>query len=233
MSFRKEVLAEGVTIYGLCQPIDRWRTGEVRYVGKTIGTPWHRVRAHIYAAKRGGSLPVHRFLRKYGEPYHIKHLEWVPAGEDWAARERFWIKKFRDDGVRLLNITEGGDGLSGLQFSDDHKQKIRDALRQGAYFDCEQCGDAFWRKPHEIRNGFNKFCSRGCYQISQRGKAKPVSAVCIERGVAAAAARRKARTHCKRLHPLSGDNLFITSSGSRGCKECRKIHKRTYRSKAR
>lgn len=46
--------------------------------------------------------------------------------------------------------------------------------------------------------------------------------------VAAAAAEKSARTHCKRGHPLSGDNLFTTSQGSRGCKECRKIHKATY-----
>ena len=32
---------------------------------------------------------------------------------------------------------------------------------------------------------------------------------------------------------LPGGNLFITSQGSRGCKECRKIHKRTYMEKAR
>lgn len=54
----------------------------------------------------------------------------------------------------------------------------------------------------------------------------------ITRGVAAAAAARRARTKCKRGHPLSGDNLFLTTAGGRGCKECRKIHKATYRSKA-
>ena len=37
---------------------------------------------------------------------------------------------------------------------------------------------------------------------------------------------------CSRNHPLSGDNLFLTSGGSRGCKACRRIHKATHRSKA-
>lgn len=233
MTFRKETLAEGTTIYALCQPIDRWITGPVRYVGKTIGTPWHRVRSHIYAAKRGGTLPVHRFLRKYGEPYHIKHLEWIPRGQDWADRERFWIKKFRDEGNRLLNVTDGGEGLAGHQFSLAHRNKIAAARRRGATFECESCSEKFWRKPRDIKAGDCRFCSRGCYQSWQRGRTKPVSPICTKRGLAAAAALKAAQTHCKRGHLLGGDNLFRTSSGARGCKECRKIHKRTYREKSR
>ena len=37
--------------------------------------------------------------------------------------------------------------------------------------------------------------------------------------------------HCKRGHPLSGDNLFRTTAGSRGCKQCRRLHKLTYRAR--
>lgn len=31
------------------------------------------------------------------------------------------------------------------------------------------------------------------------------------------------KTHCKRGHPLSGDNLAINSEGSRLCRECRRM----------
>ena len=34
------------------------------------------------------------------------------------------------------------------------------------------------------------------------------------------------KTHCKRGHPLSGENLFIAKSGSRQCRECMKLHAR-------
>lgn len=34
------------------------------------------------------------------------------------------------------------------------------------------------------------------------------------------------KTHCKRGHPLSGDNLKITPSGSRQCRECLRLHAR-------
>lgn len=34
------------------------------------------------------------------------------------------------------------------------------------------------------------------------------------------AARNAAKTHCKRGHPLSGDNLMVLRSGSRRCRVC-------------
>lgn len=43
--------------------------------------------------------------------------------------------------------------------------------------------------------------------------------------VEAAATARRAQTHCKRGHPLSGPNLYITRQGTRYCK----IHKRNHR----
>ena len=32
---------------------------------------------------------------------------------------------------------------------------------------------------------------------------------------------RPCQTHCKHGHPLSGDNLYLSPKGSRGCKKCR------------
>ncbi len=34
-------------------------------------------------------------------------------------------------------------------------------------------------------------------------------------------ARKAAQTHCKRGHPLEGDNLYITSNGTRSCRICK------------
>lgn len=176
---RVEHLAEGdrwVTIYALCEPIDKWRTGPVRYVGKTINVVWHRVRAHAYAAKRHAPrLPVHRWLRKHieaGDPFHIRHLEVLPPGADWEGRERHWIAKFRDEGADLLNLTDGGEGLAGRRQTTDHRQKIAAALRTGAEFTCEVCATPFWRKQRDIARGHCRFCSRHCYQVWQRGKSK-------------------------------------------------------------
>lgn len=110
---------------------------------------------------------------------------------------------------------------------DRQAAKIAQALRTGSDCSCLQCGSGFWRKANEIARGDNKYCSRACYGKSQIGKPKPsfVPLAAIE----AAALKRKSMTHCKQGHKLSGDNIFTTTAGARGCKECRKLHKAAYR----
>ena len=44
-------------------------------------------------------------------------------------REIFWIKKYKDDGIVLSNITAGGGGLSGRARTDEEKQRISTALK--------------------------------------------------------------------------------------------------------
>jgi hypothetical protein len=46
------------------------------------------------------------------------------------------------------------------------------------------------------------------------------------------AERRRARTHCKRGHPLSGTNLYMHSSDRRYCRPCQVIRHRRYRAAA-
>ena len=155
-----------VTIYALCEPVEKWRTGRVRYVGKTVRTPWQRVRAHSYVAKRSSPrLPVQRWLKKQmeaGNPFHIRHLERVCMNADWAERERFWIAKYRQEQPDLLNLTEGGEGTHGHARSLETKTKISQALKSGASFSCLKCGSNFWRKRSAIDKGNTKFCSRMC-----------------------------------------------------------------------
>ena len=222
----KEVIGNATRItriYALCDPL----TDEVRYVGKTVRSLRDRLMQHRRAARRG-SLPVNRWMLKHEGvrltgPF-IKLLEIVQPGADWAARERAWISEFRP---RLLNLTDGGEGLAGHIFTESHRAKIAAGLRTGAWLSCLHCGTAFWRKKNEITKGLAKYCSKKCYQVAQVGAPKvgrgsPLAAI------EAAAKARKSQVDCKRGHPLSGENLFLTSLGGRGCKECRKIHKAAY-----
>jgi len=200
-------------------------SGRTRYIGKTVRTLADRFGQHKRAA-RTSKLPVGRWLRKHPDAT-IRLIETVEAGGDWAARERFWIER----GENLLNLTTGGEGLAGHTFTPEHRAKIAAALRTGESFQCETCQSEFWRKQRDIAKGNCRFCSRACYAASLKGVSRPLPAIATARGIAAAAKARRSRTQCKRGHPLSGENLFLTSQGSRGCKECRKIHKATYRSK--
>ena len=231
---RKETIGDAthrVRIYALCGPDDA-----PRYVGKTVQQPHERFKAHMrLARKESPRLPVHRWMAKMereGRPFTIIHLEYIDDGSDWQERERYWINRFRDEGRDILNLTDGGEGLHGHKLSEAHKQKIADALRKGRTFNCDNCGSEFYRKPKDSTSK-NLFCSRECYAKSQSGVSRPMPRECNELGVSTAAAAKRAMTHCKRGHELSGENLFITSQGSRGCKECRKIHKRAHRERSR
>jgi len=48
--------------------------------------------------------------------------------------------------------------------------KISEAHKKGSYFNCIVCNKEFWRKPFEIKKGNNKFCSKECYFVWQKGK---------------------------------------------------------------
>lgn len=159
---RKEVIGRATpvtAIYALCEMDDT-----PRYVGKTVQYLHERHKAHIRAAKAGKKLPVHYWLRKRMDAGHglvIKLLEYVRDG-DWAKRERHWIAEFRSAGHEMLNLTDGGEGLPGHRFTQEHRDKIAAALRTGGHFNCLTCGAQFWRKLKDIKRGHNKFCSRGC-----------------------------------------------------------------------
>ncbi len=64
----------------------------------------------------------------------------------------------------------------------DRANKISKAKRLGSYFKCAVCDVKFWRKPSAIKKGNNKFCSRNCYFIWQKGKGKTVKHPCNKKG---------------------------------------------------
>ena len=169
-SMRKEIIGAATlttAIYALVE----WGSEMPRYVGKTVQYLHERHKAHIRDAKRGGRRPVHYWLRKRIAEGRvaIKLLEYVPAGADWAARERYWINRFRAEGHDILNLTDGGEGLAGYVPTEQHRARIAAALRTGSECDCLRCGTTFWRKANEIARGHNKFCSRACANSTNKG----------------------------------------------------------------
>jgi hypothetical protein len=167
---RVEVIGDATLKVTAIYALIEWPSQEPRYVGKTTQYIVDRHTRHIRDAKRGGKRPVHYWLRKRiaSGSVAIKLIEHVPAGADWAARERHWIEVFRAQGHNLLNLTSGGEGLAGHRFSDEHREKIATSLRRGANFSCLVCDCSFYRKPHEIKSGHNKFCSRACANKHQQ-----------------------------------------------------------------
>lgn len=224
---RVEIIGRATIIYALCEP-----DLTPRYVGKTVQPLHERMTRHFSCARRQ-RLPIERWVSKRGRASVVcARLETVQAGGDWAARERYWIKRFRAEGADLLNLTEGGEGQLGRNKSADEIQRIAAKLRKGQFKSCLCCGGAVWVKPYVERDGDGKYCSRACYHRHGNTRSKPVSAATIEASRVATKARFADQTHCKRDHPLSGENLYINNRGSRVCKTCRKGHKAAHRRRA-
>jgi hypothetical protein len=167
---RTEVIGDATPIKGTTIYLLRGRIGgPVRYVGKTARYMCDRHKQHLREAKKGRSLPVCRWLAKQPASV-IEAVEFVPDGQDWAARERYWIQHYRNVGAPLLNLTDGGEGLSGHSPTPEHRAKIAAKLRTGAHFACEVCDQQFWRKKRDIQAGHNRFCSRRCANTRHKGK---------------------------------------------------------------
>lgn len=111
-----------VYIYHLIDP----KNDEIRYVGKTI-YPEHRYSKHLRDKTRTWRGKWIRSLLSRGLEPFMEIVETVPAGDDWAARERWWITKMREGGCRLTNCTDGGEGSHGRECTLETRRKIGQA----------------------------------------------------------------------------------------------------------
>ena len=62
----------------------------------------------------------------------------------------------------------------GYEQSEEHVFKRSKSMQRGKWFNCLVCEKEFWRKPFAIKKGQNKFCSKPCYFVWQKGKKKIV-----------------------------------------------------------
>lgn len=94
-----------VSIYVLIDPF----TKEIKYVGKTICDPKKRLAGHIDEARQKEgekSKWIKKLLSKKATPI-IKVIDQVNESE-WEDWEKYYIKSYREAGINLFNISEGG-----------------------------------------------------------------------------------------------------------------------------
>ena len=106
------------------------------YVGKS-SSGMFRPRQHADAAnlRRYAHLPRSKWiqsLRKRGFAPEIVVLEECVNVDDLNEAERFHIAYFRSLGIPLLNLTDGGDGVNGYQFTDEAREKMSAIRKQKA-----------------------------------------------------------------------------------------------------
>lgn len=114
-------------IYALCEP----GTKEIRYLGKA-DNPHKRLVGHLKYAKTGKRVPVTCWLFKLlnaGQRPDM-HILRAVTESDWKLYERAFIFVGRQHGLRLLNLSDGGDGFESGESNPGHKLKGKKMPRE-------------------------------------------------------------------------------------------------------
>jgi hypothetical protein len=110
----------GVCIYTLNHPT----TNELRYVGKTTMNLKSRLYGHTREKNHSPKSMWIKKLKLAGLVPKIEAVEYVES-ENWQQHEIFYISYFKFLGIRLLNVSPGGNGSS---FHDESAiERIRKA----------------------------------------------------------------------------------------------------------
>jgi hypothetical protein len=114
-------------IYTLRHPL----TNEIRYVGKT-NSPKRRIIQHLYTARHKSRKShcccwIGSLLKNNQKPI-MQILNWFNSEEDCNNAEKLIIENFRNIGINLTNLTDGGEGQCGRVMSEETKKKIKDTI---------------------------------------------------------------------------------------------------------
>lgn len=100
-----------------------------KYIGISERTLARRVKAHIdHAIGELRTTPFHAAIRKYGRDGFTWHvITELPTRYALQRAEVELIAQHRADGVKLYNVTSGGDGAVG--FTPEMRKRIADKQR--------------------------------------------------------------------------------------------------------
>ena len=106
---------------------EHWRPdrNECFYVGKGHGR-----RAHQMNPRNRMHTAIQKILAAKGTAVEVRIVFSGVSEEEALSLEIERIAFWRADGADLVNLTEGGDGMSGYRHTEDAKQRIR-ASRMG------------------------------------------------------------------------------------------------------
>lgn len=105
------------------------RTNTPFYCGKTIKSIPFRLRGHFQTARMYPLRRISVRLLDCKDSVRVQIMETVPAGGDWAERERRWIKILRHS-FPAVNVSDGGDGTPGNIPTAETRAKMS-AARKG------------------------------------------------------------------------------------------------------
>lgn len=106
-------------------------TKELFYIGKGHYRK-DRPQATRAASTRGRNVYWNNIVKKHGGFTYEVLAGWTTEKEA-LDHEMFLIPCLKDLKVRLCNLTNGGEGLSGWKHTDEHKKKMSDRQKGNTY----------------------------------------------------------------------------------------------------
>tara|TARA_Y100000310_G_C20657846_1_gene802965 strand:+ start:307 stop:981 length:675 start_codon:yes stop_codon:yes gene_type:complete len=197
------------------------------YIGKTKHLAKRRKR-HLYDAKRGCKLYIHNKIRKIlreGLNIDIEALETGISKEKIDEREQFWIAKFKKEGTKLCNLTNGGEGGKGMtaamqkaaaekrrgqKKSKETKRKISKS-KKGKTFSAQhkKSLSKAWKRTTEQKQKQAKKCSQ-----TSKGKINIKKFLCTDPSGKTYTTHNGLTSFCEK-HGLTIANLSKVANGER------------------
>ena len=114
------------TTGGLVYGIRLRREVEYRYVGITTKTASRRFHQHLRVAAEGRKTPFYDWVRKQ-DPADLTadELDWIEGLQELGEAEMNWISYLRREGDRLLNLSDGGLGPTGVVWTEAMREAAR------------------------------------------------------------------------------------------------------------
>jgi group I intron endonuclease len=220
------------------------------YVGQTTVTSAKRFSTHVMMARRNPHQDIDRAIRKYGKNnFIVSLLSYADSQEELNRLEIRYIAELRSH-LSDIGYNRTFGGRNNGRWTDQAKQKlskiIKDMMTDEYKAKISAGVIASWtpeiRKKvsaastgrhlsEETRKKISIFqigriiSAETREKISKIHKGVPRKPLSSEHKDAIAKGLEK--THCKRNHLLSEDNLYWDKKGKRHCKECRKLYRTT------
>jgi group I intron endonuclease len=103
------------------------------YIGKTLLELEKRKQRHFIMSNNNSNLYFHRAIHKYGkENFQWEILCETDSESKLNILEKFYIACYRKMG-KVYNLTNGGEGASGLKMSENHNEKLKNINKGNTY----------------------------------------------------------------------------------------------------
>jgi hypothetical protein len=113
-------------IYTLNHPI----TNEIRYVGQTVYELKIRLRKHLVSKDKSYRTNwIQSLLKQDLKPIINLVLDNL-SKEESNYYEQYYIQKYKENGVNLVNLTNGGEGSNGFRHSEETKKLLSNIRKE-------------------------------------------------------------------------------------------------------